>query len=165
MAFDTLRRILTFVVLCLLQVLVLNRIQLFHCATPLLYVYFTISMPRGYPRWATLLWSFTLGLTIDMFNNTPGIAAASLTLIGMLQPYLIELFLPREAEENIKCSAHALGWGHFISLAAILTVIFCVVFYAIEAFSFAGWSYYLQCVGGSALLTLILIMTIECIRK
>jgi uncharacterized membrane-anchored protein len=83
----------------------------------------------------------------------------------MLQPYLIELFLPREAEENIKSSAHSLGLGRFVSLATILTLVFCIVFYAIEAFSFAGWAYWLQCVGGSALLTLILIMTLEGIRK
>lgn len=165
MAIDTLRRLLVFVLLCLLQVLVLNRIQLFHCATPLLYVYFVITIPRGYPRWATLLWSFTMGLFVDMFSNTPGVAAASLTLVGMLQPYLIELFLPREAEENIKSSAHSLGLGRFVSLATILTLVFCIVFYAIEAFSFAGWAYWLQCVGGSALLTLILIMTLEGIRK
>ena len=165
MAVDIIRRLIIFVALLLAQVLVLNRIQLFHCATPLLYIYFVIIFPRRYPRWAILLWSFALGLCVDMFNNTPGVAAASTTIIGFLQPYLIELFLPREAEDDIKSSAQTLGVGHFISLSAILVIVFCLVFFAIELFSFASWTYWLQCAGGSALLTFILIMTLESLRK
>ena len=49
-----------------------------------------------------------MGLAVDMFNNTPGVAAASTTLIGFLQPWLIELFLPREAEDNIKSAGKSL---------------------------------------------------------
>ena len=165
MAVDIIRRLIIFVALLLAQVLVLNRIQLFHCATPLLYIYFIIIFPRHYPRWGILLWSFAMGLSVDMFNNTPGVAAVSTTLIGFLQPYLIELFLPREAEDDIKSSAQTLGVGHFISLSAILVIVFCLVFFAIELFSFASWTYWLQCAGGSALLTFILIMTLESLRK
>ncbi len=165
MVVDVIRRLVIFVALLLAQVLVLNRIQLFHCATPLLYIYFIIIFPRRYPRWAILLWSFGMGLAVDMFNNTPGVAAASTTLIGFLQPWLIELFLPREAEDNIKSAARTLGVGHFVSLSLILTIIFCMVFFAIELFSFATWSYWLQCAGGSALLTFVLMMALESLRK
>ncbi|MCR4915728.1 MAG: rod shape-determining protein MreD [Prevotella sp.] len=165
MVVDIIRRLVIFVALLLAQVLVLNRIQLFHCATPLLYIYFIIIFPRRYPRWAILLWSFAMGLAVDMFNNTPGVAAASTTLIGFLQPWLIELFLPREAEDNIKSAARTLGVGHFVSLSLILTIIFCMVFFAIELFSFATWSYWLQCAGGSALLTFVLMMALESLRK
>ena len=165
MVVDIIRRLVIFVALLLAQVLVLNRIQLFHCATPLLYIYFIIIFPRRYPRWAILLWSFAMGLAVDMFNNTPGVAAASATLIGFLQPWLIELFLPREAEDNIKSAARTLGVGHFVSLSFILTIIFCMVFFAIELFSFATWSYWLQCAGGSALLTFVLMIALESLRK
>lgn len=165
MVVDIIRRLVIFVALLLAQVLVLNRIQLFHCATPLLYIYFIIIFPRRYPRWAILLWSFAMGLAVDMFNNTSGVAAASTTLIGFLQPWLIELFLPREAEDNIKSAARTLGVGHFVSLSLILTIIFCMVFFAIELFSFATWSYWLQCAGGSALLTFVLMMALESLRK
>ena len=51
-----------FVVLCLVQVLILNHIHLFDIAIPLLYVYFTITFRRGIPKWIILLWSFALGL-------------------------------------------------------------------------------------------------------
>ena len=61
MMLDTLRRLSVFIILCLAQALVLNRIHLFDCAIPLLYVYFAIIFPRNYPKWAILfLWVSSL---------------------------------------------------------------------------------------------------------
>ena len=165
MTIDIIRRLFVCIIVCLLQVLVFDRIWLFDVATPLMVVYFIIALPRGYPRWGALLWSFFLGLAVDMFRNTPGVTAASLTIIGMVQPYLIELFLPRDAEPDIKSSACSLGVWHFLCLAAILVIIFCLVFFALETFTFAAWLYALECAGASALLTLALIMAFETVRK
>ena len=89
---DSLRRLTVLIVLCLTQALVLNRIHLFNCAIPLLFVYFALIFPRNYPKWAILLWCFAMGVAVDAFANTPGVGAASLTLIGALQPYFLELF-------------------------------------------------------------------------
>ena len=165
MTIDTLRRLLVFGLLCLAQMLVLNRVQLFHCAMPLLYVYFAVVFPHAYPRWAVVLWSFAMGLAVDTFSDTPGMASASMALVGLLQPYLLELFLPRDAEENIKSSAKTLGWWRFASLTGILVLVHCVVFFSLEQFGFFNILFWLQCVGGSALLTFVLIMTLESIRK
>lgn len=165
MTIDALRRCLIFILLCLAQALVFNRIHLFHCATPLIYVYLVVIFPQSMSRWAALLWSFAMGLSVDMFANTPGLAAASMTLLGMIQPLLLRLFLPRDAEDDIPTSMKALGVGKFISLAGILVLIYCVVFFTIEAFTFANWSSWLQCIGGSMLLTLLLVITLESIRK
>lgn len=154
-----------FVILCLAQVLFLNHIHLFGIAIPLLYVYFPITFHRGTPKWQALLWSFALGLAIDVASNTPGLAAASLTLVGMLQSYLLELFVPRDSVENLDVSVTTLGWGKFIALSAILLLIFCLVFFALEAFSFFDWVDWLECAGSSALLTLIMILAIESVRR
>lgn len=165
MTIDTFRRMLIFVLLCLAQALVFGRIQLLHCATPLAYVYFVVILPRGTSRWAALLWGFAMGLCVDMFADTPGMATASMTLIAMIQPPLLELFLPRDADADIRSSAKTLGFGKFLSLATILTGIYCLVFFTIEAFSFADWINWLGCVFGSLLLTLVLFITFESLRK
>lgn len=158
-------RFLAFALFMLTQALMLNRIQLFNCAVPMLYVYFVISFRRGYPRWAILLWSFFMGVVADMFTNTPGVAAASLTLTGLLQPYLIEVLLPHDAEENIRAAAATLGFWRFLALALILTLVFCLAYFALEQFSFFNWIYWLSCAGGSTLVTLLLIVTLETLRK
>ena len=73
MNIEIIKQFLTFIILCLAQALVLNHINLFGCATPLLYVYFILLFRHDYPRWGTLLWSFFTGLCIDIFSNTPGV--------------------------------------------------------------------------------------------
>lgn len=142
----------------------LNRISLFDVATPMLFVDFIITFRRGYPRWAILLWAFAMGTVLDIFSNTPGVTAAALTLTALLQPYLVELFLPREAEPDIKVSAKALGAAHFVSLAIILTLVFCITFFALETFVLDGWAYSMKCAGASTLLTVALVMAIEMLR-
>lgn len=47
-----------------------------------------------------------MGLCIDVFANTPGVAAASMTFIGLLQPYLFELFVPRDSADDLE-AVHA----------------------------------------------------------
>ena len=165
MVTEIFQRTLMLVAFCLAQVLVFNRIQVFNCATPFLYVYFAIIFPRSYPKWAIMLWCFTMGLIIDAFSNTPGVASASMTLIGALQPILLELFLPHDADEHIKVSVGTLSFGKFSHFTTILTLLFCVVFFALETFSFFDWLYWMECVAGSTFLTLILIFAFESFRK
>ena len=109
------RHFFTFVILCLAQALVLNHINLYGCATPLMYIYFIMLFRRGFPRWAVLLWSFFMGLCIDVFSNTPGVAAASATFLGFLQPYLLEIFTPRESPEDLLPTMRSLGTVRFIN--------------------------------------------------
>lgn len=165
MTFDILKRTGIFIALCLTQALVLNRIHLFDCATPLLYVYFVITMPRNHPKWAVLIWSFLLGLAIDTFSNTPGVASASLTLLAVIQPYYLELFIPREATENLVPSAAELSTMKYSFFAGTLTLLYCFAFFTLESFNFFNWLQWLENVGGSAALTFILILTIESVRK
>ena len=151
--------------LVLAQALVFNYIHLFGYATVLLYVYFVVMFPRNYPRWSILLWSFFLGLSADLFTNTPGMAAASLTLVGFLQPYLLELFLPREAPEKLKSAMSTLGTTKFFLLALILVWVYCLLFFTIESFGFFNWLQWLYNVVGTTALTVLVLMTVESIRR
>lgn len=165
MSINIIKGIAAFVVLLLVQALVLNNIHLFNCATPMLYVYIVLLFPRNFPRWASLVSSFTMGLCVDIFSNTPGVAAASMTLIGFLQPYVLMLFLPRESAEDLIPSMKSLGYGKFIGFTLILVAVYCLVFFALEAFNFDNGIHWLECVGGSFALTSILLFTIDHFRS
>lgn len=108
MSLNFLRNIVFIIVLLLAQTLLLNHISVFGCATPLLYVYFALTVQRGEAKWATLLWCFFMGLLVDIFTNTPGVAAASMTLVGFLQPYVVELFAPRDSADDLRPSPSTL---------------------------------------------------------
>jgi rod shape-determining protein MreD len=158
-------RLAMFVALLLAQVLVLNHVWLMNVATPLLYVYFAITFPRNTEKGEVLVWCFILGLLVDIFSNTPGLAAGSLTLIGMIQTYLVELFVPRDSAENLEVSAATLGWGKFSMLSGILILIYCFLFFILEAFNFFDWQLWLLRAVCSAALTLGLMLAIESLRS
>lgn len=165
MAVDTLRRFAVFILMVLVQGLVFGRIHLYGVATPLFYVYFVIILPRNYPRWAALLWCFVTGLCVDMFSNTPGVAAASMTAMAMAQPHLLELFVPRDSPEGLKSAASTLGMGKFATYAFFMVLAYCLLHFLLESFSFFDPLQWLLCVGSSTLLTYALIITIESIRR
>ena len=158
-------RLVMFVVLLVVQVLVLNHVWLLNVATPLLYVYFAITFPRNTEKGEVLGWCFLLGLLIDIFSNTPGLAAGTLTLIGMTQTYLVELFVPRDSVENLEVSAATLGWGKFSMLSGILTLIYCLLFFILEAFNFFDWQLWILRAVFSTVLTLLLMLAIESVRS
>ena len=161
MSMDFLKQLGLFVVFVLIQTMVLGRIHLFDYATPLLYVYFVAMFPRNYPKWAILLWSFALGLTIDIFSNTPGLAAASLTLIGAIQPYYFKLFVSHDAAEDLRPSLSSIGSLKYTNYIVVLVLLYSLVFHTLEMFSFFNWLHWLMCVVGSTIVTLALIFTFE----
>ncbi len=165
MTIDIIKRALLFVVLCLLQALVLNHVNLFGCATPLLYVFLPLTFPHRISRSAAMLWAFFLGVTIDFFSNTPGMAAAALTLVAAIQPTFFSLFLQHDAPDDLQPSAHTMGLASYTFFTTVLVFIHCFVLFTLEAFSFFNWWLWLKSVVGSTLITTIIIITIEAFRR
>ena len=159
------RYIFFIIIFGLIQSLFLNHIHVFGVATPLLYVYLPLLFHRSYPRWAQMLLCFIMGLAMDMFTNTPGLAAASLTFIGFIKTYLLELYLKREDDPDFQPSISSMGFGRYLSYAFFLTLIYCLLFFSLEAFSFTHWLLWIESVAGSLTLTLILILTIDSLRR
>lgn len=161
MSVELMKRALLFVAFVLAQALVLGRVHLFHCATPLLYVYFVTMFPRNYPKWGVMTWSFFMGLFIDIFSNTPGLASASLTAVAAIQPYYYELFLSRDAAESLEPSLVNLGPTKYSYYIVILVTIYCLLFFALEMFTFSNLLEWIMSVVGSTMVTLVLIFTFE----
>ena len=125
MSLDLFKRLGLFIIMCAVQILILNHIHLFDVATPFLFVYFAISFRRGTPKWAILLWCFAMGLAVDVFSNTPGLASGALTFVGLIQPYLLELFVPRDSTDDLECSAATLENTHSFLLFCCLSSACC----------------------------------------
>ena len=165
MKIDIIEHLAAFITLCLAQVLILNHINLFGCATPLLYVYFILMFRRGFPRLAIMLWSFMLGLCIDMFSNTPGVAASSCTILGFTQPYILNIFMTRDSAEDLKPSMRTLGVGKYIWYMLLGVFVYNVLFFTTETFNFFNWQQWLMDIGGSTVLTALIITVIDNLRR
>ena len=154
-----------FVALLLAQVFILNHVHLFDVGTPLLYVYFAITFRRNFPKWLVLVSCFLLGLMVDIFSNTPGLAASVLTLVGFVQCYLINIIAPRDSADDLEASAKALGVSKFAALSSMLTFLYCMLFFAVETFNLFDVLWWLVRSLVSAVLTIVLILAVESIRS
>ncbi len=165
MKIELINRLVMFVTLFLVQVLILNHVHLLGVGTPLLYVYFVITFRRNFPKWLVLVSCFLLGLLIDIFSNTPGLAACVMTLVALAQTYLIELVVPRDSAYDLEASTKALGFSKFVTLSTLLTLLYCLVFFALEAFNFFDVLLWLARSAVSTVLTIVLILAIESVRS
>ena len=95
-----LSRIGCFFLLILLQALLFNHIHILGYATPLPYVYFLMILPNTTPRWVHILTGFGLGMAIDLFTGTPGMAASALCATGLLTTPLLKAFSPSDHEDD-----------------------------------------------------------------
>lgn len=165
MNIDIIKKLLQLIVLVVAQVLVLNNIHLLGCATPLLYVYLVLRSRRFCPKWGSLLWGFALGLSVDIFTNTPGLAASAMTLTALLQPYVLTIFIAHDNQDDVTPTLRSLGPGKYISYILILISIFCLTFFSLETFNLFNWVQWIWNIVGSTLITTVLVIVIENVRR
>lgn len=156
-----LRGLLYFVILVLVQVLILNNIHFLRIATPFLYLYFIVKMPVGTSRDMVVLFSFLIGLVIDMFSNTPGMHATACTLTGFVRDPLINFYMGKDLPEGIYPSYKTFGYGGFFRYTLSLVVIHHVALFLIESLTFFDPLFLALRIGASVATTTLLICVIE----
>ncbi|MDR1103415.1 MAG: rod shape-determining protein MreD [Tannerella sp.] len=156
-----LKTILRFVIFVLLQVWVLNNLHLFRIVEPFLYMYVILKLPMRITRSQGILISFLLGLTVDIFSNTPGMHAAACTLAGFLRYPLIGMYVTKELTENVTPSYRAFGTAAFMRYAATLTAIHHVTLFLIESVSFFDPLFLFLRILASVVLTTLCIFVLE----
>ena len=137
MIISFLKRLFWFVLLVLIQGFILNRMNIMGYATPMPFIFFLLMFRKGSSRAGLLLWGFALGLIMDLFTNTPGIGAGCCTLLGMVQPSLLNIFVPRDSAEDLQPSIKQQGLVKFCSYLLLAAFLYYVCYYLLLAFSFA----------------------------
>jgi hypothetical protein len=126
-----------FVFLVLFQVFILNNIQFYGYINPYFYVYFILLLPFVTPKWLLLISGFILGLTIDIFLNTPGINAAACVLMAFARPFVISAIssgTEYEIGERPSLKNQDMKW--FVYYCVILIFIHHFTLFFLEVFRF-----------------------------
>ena len=158
-------RIGWFVGLVLLQVLVLNHVHVGEYATPFLYSYFLLTLEASTSRVQVLLWGFFLGLSIDVFGNTPGLNASAATFLALVRNPLLRSQTVRDLAEDFRPSAHTMGISPFLRYIVIGVFLHILFLQWLDVFSFARWVPFLLRVLSDVTFTVVCIGCIEMIRR
>lgn len=149
----------------LLQVLILNNVHIAGYATPFLYIYLILKFESDVPRNVLMLWAFFLGLSVDIFSDTPGMNASATVLLAFLRPVFLRLFVPRDTLDSLIPSIRTMGGFPFLKYLIVSAFVHHAMLLAIEFFSFAHIGTLLLRMVASTLLTVTCIMAVEGIRK
>lgn len=137
---DVLRRLMQLSALLLLQVVVLNHIHLGTYAIPMVMVMFVAWAPLNTPSIRLMIASFLSGLILDIFSGTTGMSAAALTCAAFVQRPLLRALVPKEAMETTEPSYSSIGVLKYLFYLLVLFLIYHIVFFALEDFSFTDFS-------------------------
>ena len=127
--------IISFLLLVLAQVLLLNNIHLFG-AQAYLYVIFLITFPITVSSKILMPISFLLGLCIDIFTGTYGIHAATTTFIAFVRPFLLRILAPLNDMSEVETLSFSGQKINFIWFSIVLVLLHHFVLLMLEAFSF-----------------------------
>ena len=162
---DSVRYVFSFVGLVLLQVLLLNNIQFLGFINPFFYLYFILCLPSSVSKDMLLFLGFILGFTVDIFSGTLGCHTFATVLLAYLKPYCQRIFGPREYNEIVVPSWRSFGTLMYFQYVFYLVFIHQIVFFFVEAFTFAHfWSTLLKAVC-CCLFTVFFILCIEYIKQ
>ncbi len=154
-----LRHLFRFVILMAVQVVLLNNIQLGTFINPFLYLLFILSLPVNLPRLLLLIIALGTGLTIDMFQNTPGMHASACVLLAYVRPRWLKIIAPRDGyEADAEPSIRKFGFTWYLAYSALLVFIHHLLLFYIEVFRFSEFLDTFIRVLLSSFLTLLLVI-------
>lgn len=160
-----LRRLLYAVLLIAVQVLLLDRICLLGYSTPFLYILFVLILDSDVSPVQRMLWGFCMGLSVDVFMNTPGVQAASLTLLSYLQPSLLRLEVTFDRRDHINPGVVSMGWRAYSIYLIVGTLVFMTVCSLLGTLISAGPVAILVRILLSTVMTVLLMLAVELVFR
>ncbi len=132
---NSIKYILLFVLVVLIQVLFLNNVQFSGYVNPYFYIVFILMLPQSISRIWLLIFSFALGLTIDVFSNTPGIHASASVFLGFVRPFINNGATTSDTDEELVPSIVNIGLRQFAIYIGMGVLIHHLILFTVEVFS------------------------------
>ena len=134
-----------FIMLIFLQVFLLKNVALYDLSTPYLYILFILLLPFETPNLVLFILSFLVGLTIDMFYDTPGLHAAACTVLALVRVLFISITVQKDGFDNEpEPTLSIMGFRWFFTYALVLTLFHHFFLFNLEVFRLTEIQYTLS---------------------
>lgn len=148
-----------FIICILLQVLIFNNIVLFHLAVPIVFIYFIIRLPIDIKHIYLFPLAFLLGLIVDIFSDTPGVNALACTLIAAIRSPMYYAYMAKDdITSRLTPGISTMGIWDYSKYLLTFILIYCVLVFSIEYFSFADVKDIAIMSASSTILTFVLLL-------
>lgn len=165
MAKSMVQLIVMALLLALLQAVVFNHICLFGVAVPLAFIYALIKIPVTLSLNWSMTFGFLLGLLVDILSDTQGLNALCCTLAVALRKPVLHLYMPRDDDmSDPVASPRSMGGdATYRKYEISMALIYCVMFFSIEAMTFFNLGRLLLKIVASSVFTFLIFIIFDSI--
>lgn len=133
--------IIRFIALLLAQILVLKSFSIglggAIYINIFLYPLFIMLLPFRMPLVATLPIAFLLGISVDMFYDSPGVHASASVFIAFIRPFILSQMAPRDGYNmNHSPTKKRMGNRWFLIYSSLMMLIHLFFYFSVDAFTF-----------------------------
>lgn len=154
--------IILFIALVVAQSVIFNNLVLFNSAVALVFLFMIIQLPVTVSTNATMTTAFLLGLSVDIFQDTPGLNAMACTLITFMRRPIFHLYVPRDEDLSGKrVCINTLGTDAYLKYMLTIVVLYCSIYFALEAINYRDIQRLLIRIAASSVFTFIVIYAID----
>lgn len=154
--------IFLFIVLVISQAVIFNNLVLFNTAVALAFIYFIIMQPITMNINTLLTLSFLLGLSVDIFQDTPGLNALCCTILAFLRKPIFHLYVPRDEDiSNKPLKINTLGLATFLKYMLSMVIVYCLLYFFIEAINYSDIPRLIMRVIATILFTFVVIYAVD----
>ena len=138
---DIVNNIIRFILLALFQVLILKRIELggpdFNYIQILIYPLAILLLPLKTPKSLVVFLGFILGLTMDLFYDSPGIHASATVFMAYVRSFVLQILRPREGYDiHAIPSKYHFGLVWFSMYVGILLLLHLFFYFSVVLFTY-----------------------------
>ncbi|MEM9884254.1 MAG: hypothetical protein AAF849_00050 [Bacteroidota bacterium] len=132
--------VLRFVGLVLIQIVILKEVVIsdgfWNSFRFILYPLFILLLPFKTNRLLVIFLGFVIGLTVDMFYDTPGLHASASTVTAFLRGRVLTILQPKGGYNlSYSPTRNRMGNSWFVPYLSILLSIHLLVYFSMEAFT------------------------------
>ena len=148
-----------------LQVLLFDRLPIGSWGLVMMYILFLINLPARIPRWAEMIIGFMVGMMMDVWHASLGIHIAACVALTFVRPLLLNNTVQDVERIKDNLSSQNIGRAEYIKCAVILTVLHHFIVFSLETWNIQFWWMVLLQTLISSVMTLVIILGYEYLKR
>lgn len=136
MSSNILINLLRFFLVLMAQVMFFSNIHVHPLLDIYIYPIFILSLPFNTPKWASMLFSLIIGLSVDYFLGSMGMQGAAALLLGYLRPNIINIITPKGADFEVNPNIYVQGFIWFLTYYSVSYLLLLSYYLIIESWGF-----------------------------
>ncbi len=130
-----------FIFLVLLQVLIFQRLSFgwenFNYINVIIFPIFILLLPFRTPSFLVVFLGFLIGISVDLFYDSPGVHASASVFMAWIRPAILGLMEPRGGyDKNQGPAKKHLGINWFFTYSSAMIFAYLFFYFSVEAFTF-----------------------------